>query len=551
MQRIWCKRLVFQNLLRCYSTESTLTHANKMGILHSNRSYEEIVQLGSEFIVNPITFSIHINALCKLNKIEEAENLLDEYTKKTPKYIDSLSYSPLLDAYFKRKDYSKALSLINNALLSGVKLMNKPFNELLGAQRDDPVACMQIIDLMQRYNVPMDFRSYTSGILACISLGNYERGKGFVTKLSTLFIDTIGLNAILSFYYSFEVEKVIPVYNNLTKRKKVKRDQKTCDLIISSAIDTKQYKYAFDYIQLCLNEGIELNQRNINLYIKKFTKANRGEEAFRIYLELEKRKILLDKFGISILLSYFCSKTDLNKASVLFMNSKTKGIEMDSHVYTNYINCCIYGKRIDKAMDIYKELVINNSELVDDLMTHSILLGIAKQKEFGYLKEVIDLAVSIGKNEIHLENELIQACCHSLDPEIVKHVYNNSKENDIPLTSKTYKAVIKQLRRTDYKDSIIVLNDMKTNNIKPTIDIVNELISGCLSADAVSDALKLKNSIKDFNLEPNQATFFIFLHYYKRKQFLEAIDKLHSEMSSHGYQLPKTEYEYDDPEDSF
>ena len=373
-----------------------------------------------------VRIAIDINSLCKANKLEEARQAIEGIFKAGLKPTPSCC-SPLISVYLNNNSPIELFDIVKYLSSNGVKLPTKTYNATIKSlfAISEHSKAHYIVNMMKNTPIPFDCTTYTLLIQSYTKNQNFEAARGFIQEFltSSIRIDTIAMNVVLKYYVmTDQYRETKNLFEFFAKVKKVPFDTASFELFVKGELQIPNFDRAAQILRSQTKTTKTINAKPYNLLLNGIPENQRQTKASEIYEEMKGNGVKPDKYTISILLKIF--DKSLSQAALVFIDALANDIELDSVAYTSYMDACIHGNRVDKAMEIFEGLQSGkykkSSPAIDEVMRRTLALASAK---IGSVSNIIKVFNQVGtlteeQNKFYFST-LLEAAIISSDVEKV------------------------------------------------------------------------------------------------------------------------------------
>ena len=488
----------------------------------------------SSFGINIISFGIFLKYLCKNDYLDLALFYFDHLiSKKMLK--DEIIFNLILNGCSKKGDFDNLYRVYEEMLNNGIKPTNVTMNTLIDAfiRNDEIEKAWKIFGEMSKNQITPDNFTLSTLFRGIKKEAHYDyllKGINIVKERCDN-IDIILINVLLDsciklknskdFLELFDflvAGKFSNGINEVTGEKKViKPDLITYNTYIKGCTQLKLYDkidYVYEHIIEKNDINIVPNDVTFNSLIDAYVRQNNMKKVFLLISKMQLYHIKPDNFTYTTIIkglnkdslnSNFNSnqgnkRDELDLAFQLFEKVKQFS-KPDEILYNCIMDACLRFNKIDKMLELYKEMLDNGINL------SSVTCGIVI-KAFG-MKGDVDSALKMYEhmklNKIKISSVtygcLINACTKNNKLAKAFELYESLNKEGIEMNTILYTTMIKAYSKIKNLNKVIeILNIMiKSKNAKPNIITYNCVIDCCIKCDNFKLAYEYYNYLLEVN----------------------------------------------------
>ena len=248
---------------------------------------------------------------------------------------------------------------------------------------------------------------------------------------------------------------------------------------------------------------------SFNRFIEASISANKVNEAFKLFHEMQKRSVPRDVHTYALLMTCCFRQYDSQAMFDFLSEMKEDNIKPDLYIYNLCIRACEQLNDLDMALILYEEMREIN-KIRPNTKTYSILIQLCGRN--GRLMKILELLEELKASGQKMStltmNGLLQACTKSGDPERALSFFEEMRdENGLRPDGHTYAilfqacAAVKDLPRT-----LTLLRQMKRVGLRIDEVAYTSAIDVCASCGDAQTAVLLLHEMVTDNVRPNIVT---------------------------------------------
>ena len=519
----------------------TDTENNNMNPNESKSIYEKHI---SSFGINIISFGIFLKYLCKNDHLDLALLYFDQLNSKKM-LKDEIIFNLILNGCSKKGDFENLYRVYEEMLNNGIKPTNITMNTIIDAfvRNNEIEKAWKIFGEMFKNQINPDNFTLSTLFRGIKTMNHYEyliKGIDLVKQKSES-IDIILINVLLDACIKLKDSKdFLDLFENLINGKfsnnkidndneitnhsenqnqiitnnVIKPDLITYNTFIKGCTQLKLYDkvdYAFEHLINNKDVNIIPNDVTFNSLIDAYVRQNNMNKVFKLISIMQQYHIKPDNFTYTTIIKGLNkdsfssnnnnigdyknrSKDELDLAFQLFEKVKQFS-KPDEILYNCIMDACLRFNKVDKMLELYKEMLENN------ISPSSVTCGIVI-KGYG-MKGDVDSALKVYQhmkiNKIEISSVtygcLINVCTKNNKLSKAFELYESLTREGIEMNTILYTTLIKAYSKTKNLNKVIeILNIMiKSNNSKPNIITYNSVIDCCIKCRNYDLAYKYYN----------------------------------------------------------
>ncbi|CAH1761828.1 15798_t:CDS:2, partial [Entrophospora sp. SA101] len=492
--------------------------SNPLGM---QKDIDELKQNQNDLIKSLINESEFVNydPLMELAKsrdnIKKLNGIFQDMKSKNIK-PDVTAYNIFLEAYSRRSDLIESTKVLQDMLEGGIKPNLETINIILktcGKQEDSTLREFTF-DLMNQFQLEPNGTTYEYYIDAMIANDELEHAKDFLEtiksqnfkpssqlyqKIIKAFIrcndditvlelmkmsegdgysvfSNTNLDILRVFVYQNNMEGVLKCWDILTKDK-FWLDEGLCINLLNLASVSGNTRLATEVLKylMTVRKLVNLELYHLEPFLEAFVTKGDLKQAFGVLNIIRSSKHVCAIQTISSIVKYIERSTDLiDKAYYILEELHNEGKKVDISAFNAIIAAC---KRIGGRS--------NSADLKRAIETFKSI------EKFGI------------KPDLDTFNALINVTIYSGHKELGEEFFKELKEtNGLEPNADTYKHMIFVcLNQQDYEDAFKYLEEMKSKNILPSIEIYERIIMKCVANNDTRAKMALEE-MKQFGYRP-------------------------------------------------
>ena len=507
-------------------------------------------QLNSKkMLKDEIIFNLILNGCSKKGDFDNLYRVYEEMLNNGIKPT-SITMNTIIDAFIRSNEIEKAWKIFGEMYKNQINPDNFTLSTLFRGIKtmEHYDYLIKGIDLVKQKSDSIDIILINVLLDACIKL---KDSKNFLDLFDNL------INGKFCNNNNVIENKEIgqgsnQAQNNENNKNVIKPDLITYNTFIKGCTQLKLYdKIDYAYEHLINNKDINITPNDVtfNSLIDAYVRQNNMNKVFKLISVMQQYHIKPDNFTYTTIIKglnkdSFSSnnnninnintinsinninsindytnknKDELNLAFQLF--EKVKQISKpDEILYNCIMDACLRFNKVDKMLELYKEMIENN------ITPSSVTCGIVI-KGYG-MKGDVESALKIYQhmkmNKIEISNVtygcLINVCTKNNKLSKAFELYESLKREGIEMNTILYTTLIKAYSKTKNLNKVIeILNIMiKSNNAKPNIITYNIVIDCCIKCNNYNLAYNYYNYLinnnnnntnKDLEIKPDIVTF--------------------------------------------
>ena len=501
---------------------------NNMNPNESKAIYEKHI---SSFGINIISFGIFLKYLCKNDHLDLALLYFEQLNSKKM-LKDEIIFNLILNGCSKKGDFENLYRVYEEMLSNGIKPTNITMNTIIDAfiRNNEIEKAWKIFGEMFKNQINPDNFTLSTLFRGIKTMDHYEyliKGIELVKQKSNS-IDIILINVLLDACIKLkDTQDFLDLFDNLIKGKFsndntendnelknnnennkkmvkniIKPDLITYNTFIKGCTQLRLYDkvdYAFEHLINSKDINITPNDVTFNSLIDAYVRQNKMDKVFKLISTMQQYHIKPDNFTYTTIIKglnkdSFSSnnstgigdyknknKNELDLAFQLFEKVKQFS-KPDEILYNCIMDACLRFNKVDKMLELYKEMLENN------ISPSSVTCGIVI-KGYG-MKGDVDSALKIYQhmkiNKIEISSVtygcLINVCTKNNKLSKAFELYESLTREGIEMNTILYTTLIKAYSKTRNLNKVIeILNLMiKSKNSKPNIITYNSVIDCCI-----------------------------------------------------------------------
>ena len=553
------------------------TNSNSNIIINPNEAKSIYEKHISSFGINIVSFGIFLKYLCKSDHLDLALFYFDQLNSKKM-LKDEIIFNLILNGCSKKGDFENLYRVYEEMLNNGIKPTSITMNTIIDAfiRSNEIEKAWKIFGEMYKNQINPDNFTLSTLFRGIKTMEHYDyliKGIDLVKQKSDS-IDIILINVLLDACIKLKDSKnFLDLFDNLINGKfsnnnnendnkeisqnqnqiksndnnknAIKPDLITYNTFIKGCTQLKLYDkidYAFEHLINNNDINITPNDVTFNSLIDAYVRQNNMNKVFKLISIMQQYHIKPDNFTYTTIIKglnkdSFSSnnnnineinninnindytnknKDELNLAFQLF--EKVKQISKpDEILYNCIMDACLRFNKVDKMLELYKEMIDNN------IMPSSVTCGIVI-KGYG-MKGDVESALKVYQhmkiNKIEISNVtygcLINVCTKNNKLSKAFELYESLKREGLEMNTILYTTLIKAYSKTKNLNKVIeILNIMiKSKNAKPNIITYNIVIDCCIKCNNYNLAYNYYNDLindnnntdKNVEIKPDIVTF--------------------------------------------
>lgn len=397
---------------------------------------------------NEITFNTIIDALIKMNKIQNAFDYFEEMQNEFKIKPDIYTYS---------------------SLVKGIK------NPECYLEGENLQRIVKILDQIKENNLAKgDEILFNCVIDACFKSGDYQ--------------------------------KAVQIYQDMLDNE-IKPSAITYGIMIKGYGQFKCLDHAMKIYEIMKEENINFNEITLGCLVDACIKCGNLNKALTIIEE--QKKIQMNTIIYTTLLKGFTKERNLNKALETFSIMKSSN-EMKPNIitYNSLLDCAVLCNEFTKMEEIFKDICDNekkNPECSPDLITYSTYIkGLCRCKR---IDEAYEMFLQLRSSKSYqvdevLYNSLLDGLIKSHKNEQALNIYNLMQEDKIKPSNVTYSILIKLFsNQGNVEKALSLLDEMKKANLKPGLIVYTCLVQTCVKHKKANLLLELYNDMVSYGIK--------------------------------------------------
>lgn len=509
----------------------------------------------SSFGINIISFGIFLKYLCKNDHLDLALFYFDQLNSKKM-LRDEIIFNLILNGCSKKGDFGNLYRVYEEMLNNGIKPTNITMNTIIDAfiRNNEIEKAWKIFGEMYKNQINPDNFTLSTLFRGIKTMDHYDyliKGINLVKQRKDK-IDIILINVLLDACIKLKDSKdFLELFDSLVNGKFsnneessdsdankenendqnkiivnnniIKPDLITFNTYIKGCTQLKLYDkldYVFEHIIDHNDVNITPNDVTFNSLIDAYVRQNNMNKVFKLISTMQKYHIKPDNFTYTTIIkglnkdslssnnnisssdinNNYKNKNELDLAFQLF--EKVKQISKpDEILYNCIMDACLRFNKVDKMLELYKEMIDNN------ITPSSVTCGIVI-KGYG-MKGDVNSALKIydhmKMNKIQISNVtygcLINVCAKNNKLSKAFELYESLTREGVEMNTILYSTLIKAYSKTKNLNKVIeILTTMKrSKNSKPNIITYNSVIDCCIKCNDFNLAYKYYNYLIDIN----------------------------------------------------
>jgi pentatricopeptide repeat protein len=386
--------------------------------------------------LDEVSYNIVVDALCKLEKVDQAVALLDEMKGKQMD-MDIMHYTTLINGYCHVGKLVDAFRVFEEMEGKGLEPDVVTFNILLAAfsRRGLANEALKLYEYMKSQDLKPNAITHNVMIEGLCIGGKVTEAEAFFCNMEDKSIDNYGA-MITGYCEAKHTEKASELFFELSER----------GLLMDRG-----------YIYKLLEKLCEEGEKDRALWLLKTM----------LDLNMEPSK---DMYGKVITACYRAG--DMRNAEAVFDILRKSGLTPDIFTYTTMINVCCRQNRLSEARNLFQDM--KHRGIKPDLVTFTVLLD-------GHLKRVHSEAFARKRKEVNLA---------------ASNIWKEMQNTEIRPDVICYTALIDGHCKVDrLEDAIGLYDEMMYRGVEPDRATCTALLSGCRNRGDVDMVLTKLNLI--------------------------------------------------------
>jgi pentatricopeptide repeat protein len=386
--------------------------------------------------LDEVSYNIVVDALCKLEKVDQAVALLDEMKGKQMD-MDIMHYTTLINGYCHVGKLVDAFRVFEEMEGKGLKPDVVTFNILLAAfsRRGLANEAHKLYEYMKSQDLKPNAITHNVMIEGLCIGGKVTEAEAFFCNMEDKSIDNYGA-MITGYCEAKHTEKASELFFKLSEQ----------GLLMDRG-----------YIYKLLEKLCEEGEKDRALWLLKTM----------LDLNMEPSK---DMYGKVITACYRAG--DMRNAEAVFDILRKSGLTPDIFTYTTMINVCCRQNRLSEARNLFQDM--KHRGIKPDLVTFTVLLD-------GHLKRVHSEAFARKRKEVNLA---------------ASNIWKEMQNTEIRPDVICYTALIDGHCKVDrLEDAIGLYDEMMYRGVEPDRATCTALLSGCRNRGDVDMVLTKLNLI--------------------------------------------------------
>ncbi|ESQ50072.1 hypothetical protein EUTSA_v10001906mg [Eutrema salsugineum] len=296
-----------------------------LGALQKFKEFKDM-----NIFLDKVCYNVAFEALSKLDRVEEAVELLQEMMNKGM-VPDVINYTTLIDGYCLHGKFVDALDLIDKMRANGTAPDVITYNVLAGglARNGHAKEAFEIYKCMKDEGLEPNAVTHNVIIEGLCFARKIEDAENFFESLEDKCPDNYA--SLVKGYCDSGLSKQafrLFIDQNFPLRKSVYFKLFT-SLCIEGCLDK-----ALVVLKRMWAYGVEPGRWMYGKMIGKFCELNNAREAQLVFDTMVSRGLIPDLFTYTIMIHTYCRLNELQKAEFLFEDMKQRGIKPDVVIYT-------------------------------------------------------------------------------------------------------------------------------------------------------------------------------------------------------------------------
>lgn len=395
--------------------------------------YEEMIK--SDIQITIVTYGIIINALGISHNYDKAFEVFDEM--KTKGIVpNEIIYGSLLNVSIKSNNFMKMIEIENDIKANNIKM-----NIIL------------ITTLIKGYTKSKKYNKAFEIYSSLLENKEIKQNK-------------ILINAILDCCVESEnFEKMNEIYDKFKAKSNeegegeddLKPDVITYSTLIKAYCKAKNIVKALEIYRFVVHDKqMKIDEILYNTLLDGLLKTNKLEQALEIYEDMIRNITIKTNATISIMIKIYSKLNMIDKSMSLYNTLKQKSITPSLITYTSIVQALIKSKNIDKAIEIFKEVIENPIFNPDQVLYNVIVNGCVfsgKLKQaiaFMYISFERNLRLCDDSYKFTLSNILTnKQMCFEDKVEHSKKICQELKKRGVQIEYELYFKIMKLILRNN------------------------------------------------------------------------------------------------------
>ncbi|KAL0365600.1 UNVERIFIED_CONTAM: Pentatricopeptide repeat-containing protein MRL1, chloroplastic [Sesamum angustifolium] len=255
----------------------------------------------------------------------------------------------------------------------------------------------------------------------------------------------------------------------------------------------KAVKEAFRFTKLIPNPTLS----TFNMLMSVCASSQDSEGAFQVLQHVQEAGLRADCKLYTTLIST-CAKS--GKVDTMFKN-----VNPDRVVFNALITACGQSGAVDRAFDVLAEMRAELQPIDPDHVTIGALMKACASADQMFISALIDVAGHAGKVDAAFE------------------ILQEARAKGMHVGTISYSSLMGACSKArDWQKAVELYEGIKNLNLKPTVSMMNALITALCDADQLQKAMETLSEMKGIGLCPNTITYSILLVASEKKDDLEA-----------------------------
>ncbi|WCJ39781.1 Pentatricopeptide repeat (PPR) superfamily protein [Euphorbia peplus] len=313
----------------------------------------------------------------------------------------------------------------------------------------------------------------------------------------------------------------------------LKPDCKLYTTLISTCAKSGKVDAMFEVFHKMVNAGVEPNVHTYGALIDGCGRAGQMAKAFGAYGILRSKNVKPDRVVFNALISACGQSAAVDRAFDVLaeMGAETQPIDPDHVTVGALIKACAKAGQVDRAKEVYN--MMNKYDIKGTPEVYTIAVSCCSQTgDWEFAQCVYDdmTRKGVAPDEMFL-SALIDVAGHAGMVDAAFETLRASRSQGTQFGIIPYSSLMGACTNAkNWQKALELYDDLKSIKLKPTVSVMNALITALCDGDQLSKAIEVLQEMKCLGLRPNTITYSVLFVASERKNDLEVGRMLFSQV---------------------
>ncbi|XP_065865930.1 pentatricopeptide repeat-containing protein MRL1, chloroplastic isoform X2 [Euphorbia lathyris] len=304
----------------------------------------------------------------------------------------------------------------------------------------------------------------------------------------------------------------------------LRADCKLYTTLISTCAKSGKVDAMFEVFHKMVNAGVEPNVHTYGALIDGCGRAGQMAKAFGAYGILRSKNVKPDRVVFNALISACGQSGAVDRAFDVLaeMGAETQPIDPDHVTVGALIKACAKAGQVDRAKEVYN--MMNKYNIKGTPEVYTIAVSCCSQTgDWEFAQCVYDdmTRKGVAPDEMFL-SALIDVAGHAGMVDAAFETLREARSQGRQFGIIPYSSLMGACTNAkNWQKALELYDDLKSIKLKPTVSIMNALITALCDGDQLSKAIEVLSEMKCLGLRPNTITYSVLFVASERKNDLD------------------------------